>query len=563
MSLPRFSRRGFAGGRHLARPVAEEGIQTPLPSPKARHGCRSRERWGRIRTVLVASVLGWGVALASAAPVQRAGTGLPVLKPEAFSHYVERFNAMEDENWTNAVPNSRSWGWVRANAPLFECPDSEVEEIYYFRWWSFRKHLVQTANGYVLTEFLVPMKWGGVANTMSCAVGHHLDEGRWMREQRYLDDYTRFWLRGNEGKPQPHFHKFSNWFAAAVYDRYLVNQDRNFVAGLANDLAADYRGWEHDQRLTNGLFWQFDVRDGMEESISGSRTVRNARPTINSYMYANAQAIAAIALLANQPELAQEFRGKAATLKRLVRELLWNPGASFFEARRPEGQFADVREELGFILWRFELPAPGYEQAWAQFADPEGFRAPFGLTTAERRHPAFRSHGCCKCEWDGPVWPYATSQTLRALANVLRDYSQSVVTRRDYFDAFLTYVRAQHFDGKPYIGEYLDEVTGQWLKGKQERSRYYNHSTFADLVVTGIVGLIPREDSVVEIKPMLPADAWEWFCLDGVTYHGQSLTILWDRQGTRYGRGAGLTLLVNGKTVAHGTNLDRLAGKLP
>lgn len=106
-------------------------------------------------------------------------------------------------------------------------------------------------------------------------------------------------------------------------------------------------------------------------------------------------------------------------------------------------------------------------------------------------------------------------------------------------------------------------MTGQWLKGKQERSRYYNHSTFADLVVTGIVGLIPREDSVVEIKPMLPADAWEWFCLDGVTYHGQSLTILWDRQGTRYGRGAGLTLLVNGKTVAHGTNLDRLAGKLP
>jgi len=40
--------------------------------------------------------------------------------------------------------------------------------------------------------------------------------------------------------------------------------------------------------LTNGLFWQYDVRDGMEESISGSRTNKNLRPTINSYMFGNA-----------------------------------------------------------------------------------------------------------------------------------------------------------------------------------------------------------------------------------------------------------------------------------
>ena len=53
--------------------------------------------------------------------------------------------------------------------------------------------------------------------------------------------------------------------------------------------------------------------------------------------------------------------------------------------------------------------------AWKQLMDPGGFLAPFGLTTAERRHPEFRSHGCCQCEWDGAVWPFATSQTLVAL----------------------------------------------------------------------------------------------------------------------------------------------------
>ena len=42
--------------------------------------------------------------------------------------------------------------------------------------------------------------------------------------------------------------------------------------------------------LPDGMFWQFDVRDAMEESISGGRKVKNVRPTINSYMAANAAA---------------------------------------------------------------------------------------------------------------------------------------------------------------------------------------------------------------------------------------------------------------------------------
>jgi len=109
------------------------------------------------------------------------------------------------------------------------------------------------------------------------------------------------------------------------------------------------------------------------------------------------------------------------------RAIYGNPAACFFEVCRASGNFSDVREELGFIPWCFNLPACGHEAAWAQLTDPQGFRAPFGITTAERRHPKFRSHGCCKCEWDGAVWPFANVQTLVALGNVLRDYPQKFV----------------------------------------------------------------------------------------------------------------------------------------
>jgi hypothetical protein len=148
------------------------------------------------------------------------------------------------------------------------------------------------------------------------------------------------------------------------------------------------------------------------------------------------------------------------------------------------------------------------------------------------------------------------------MGNVLRDYRQDAVSNRDWFDAFLTYTRSHVYDGLPYIGEYQDETTGAWLKGRDPRSFYYNHSTYADLLITGLVGLRPRADDTVEVSPLLPAGTWGWFCLDRVRYHGRDLTILWDKDGKRYGRGAGLRVLADGKEIAHSERLERVTGRL-
>jgi hypothetical protein len=483
---------------------------------------------------------------------------LAVLRADAYAGQIARFNAMEDENVANLIPNAAAWPWLRANIPFFDCPDAGLREIYYFRWWSLRKHLERLPSGdAVFTEFLtrpVPL---------SSALGHHLMEGRWLRDQADWDSYALYWLRGHGGGVQPDLHKYSQWLAYALYQRSLATGGRAFAAGLLDDLIRDYAQWDAERRRPDGLYWQYDVRDAMEESLSGSRTRKNARPTLNSYMFGNAQAIAAIARWAGRPAVAADFAARAAELKRLVQERLWNPSARFFEAQEEGDGLANVREEIGFIPWYFRLPDRHYDAAWAQFADPAGFRAPFGLTTAERRAPQFRTHGIGECEWDGAVWPFATSQTLTALANVLEYDPAAPVTARDYFEAFLTYARSQHYDGRPYVGEYLDEQDGYWLKGRAERSRYYNHSTFADLLITGLVGLRPREDDTVEVRPLVPPGAWDWFCLDGVPYHGRNLTFLWDRDGRHFGRGAGWRVLSGGRVLAAAPELGPLQGVLP
>jgi hypothetical protein len=301
----------------------------------------------------------------------------------------------------------------------------------------------------------------------------------------------------------------------------------------------------------------------MEESLSGGRKVQNARPTINSYMFGNAIAISKIASMKGDKEVEAKFKAKADVLQQLVETRLWNPKNNFFETFTEKDTLAQVREAIGFIPWYFNLPQKdkGFEKGWEQIKDEKGFSAPFGLTTAERRSPRFRTHGTGTCEWDGAIWPFASSQTLTALANVLNNYNQNFVAKTDYFKQMDLYVQSQYYRGKPYIGEYLDETTGYWLMGDRERSRYYNHSTFNDLMITGLVGLRPRADEKIEVNPLIPKDKWDWFCLDNVLYHGNIITILWDKTGEKYHKGKGFRILKNGKEIAVSEKLEKLVSE--
>jgi hypothetical protein len=482
-----------------------------------------------------------------------------ILKYDDFAHYAEYFNTMEDENILTTIPNAAASEWMRANIPLFDCPQENFREMYYYRWWTLRKHIKRTPAGYGMTEFLVDRSYADRYNLIACAIGHHIMESRWLRDTTYLHQILRTWYYGNDGQAMTKMNKFSSWNPAAVYEMWKVQGDTTFMLGLKSRLEEEYARWERTNRLPSGLYWQGDVQDGMEESISGGRKKQYARPTINSYMYGNAKALAAMSLLTGERDKAQTYMAKADTLKTLIETKLWNEDQQFFETHRGDSS-ANVREAIGYIPWYFNLPAVGskYDVAWQQLTDEKGFSAPYGLTTAERRHPEFRSHGVGKCEWDGAIWPFATSQTLTALANYLEMRNEDVIPQSTFFRQMQLYVESQHHRGRPYIGEYLDETNGAWLMGDRERSRYYNHSTFNDLMITGICGLRPQADGSIVVNPLVPEDTWDYFCLDGVSYRGHVLTIIWDKDGQRYHQGSGLTVMVDGKVVANRKDIGQL-----
>jgi hypothetical protein len=488
-----------------------------------------------------------------------------VLRSESFKHYIDSFNADDQELYSGYITNGAAWEFLKERIPLFECPDEDVQATYYFRWWTYRKHIKRTPESFIITEFLPDVPWAGKDGSISCAAGHHFYEGRWLADAKYLDDYALFWFRKG-GEPR----RYSFWAADAVWAHFLVHKNTNLLATLLPDLERNYEDWERDHRDTNGLFWQLADRDGMEFSIGGD----GCRPTINSYMYGDAMAIANMARLLGQDEFYHRYRDKAVRLKELVQQQLWNGKAEFFETRaRESGRLAGVRELAGYTPWYFNLPDADKSVAWKQLLDHDGFSAPFGLTTAEQRNPQFAlSYEGHECQWNGPSWPFATSVTLTAMANLLDNYRQKQVTKQDYFSLLKTYAQSQRIqleDGRkaPWIDEDLDPRTGVWLarallkrRGSEilERGKDYNHSTYCDLIITGLVGIRPAADHLLVVNPLAPS-SWDYFCLDQVRYHDHWLTILWDKTGQRYHRGKGLRVLVDGTEKGSRDSLSRMS----
>ncbi len=533
--------------------------------------------------------------------------------PSGWSETAARSQAqlMERETfWDN-----RDWRWFLDNVPLLDCPDKSIQTTWWYRWELLTKHLTYGApnSGYSFTEFLDRPFWSGAYGAISCPAGHQLYEARWLRSPRMARDYARYWVDTPGAQPRT----YSTWLADAVWGIHLVHPARLHL-GAANTstattadvfpgdilpgLEANAQAWRDRHFVeSTGLSWQVGHDDGMEFNIASRQTkdiLRGApsyRPSFIAYQWADLQALARMEDLIGNAALATKHRAAAEALREKMESALWDQRRGFFLAafRDDEsldgatvaagsriydtGRFAGSphgRELIGYVPWQFDMPSrgKGYEQAWKYLIDPEFFRADFGPSTVERHDPLFLLQPSC-CWWSGQSWPYATTQTLKSLANVLQFRSpgfgnvspglQEVVSAEDYIDLLKTYARTHSKEGRPYLAEACHPDSGSFQgHDAYNHSEHYFHSGYADLVITGLVGLIPRDDDTLEIRPLFPPE-WDYLRLDRVIYRGHEVAVVWDRDGSKYGLGPGLHLLADGQVLASSRRVERLTATLP
>jgi hypothetical protein len=229
--------------------------------------------------------------------------------------------------------DNRDWDWYRDHIPFFECPDQDIQTTYYYRWELLTKHLTYGSpeSGYTFTEFIDRPFWSGAYGAISCPAGHQLYEARWLRKPTIPRDFARYWFRTAGAQPR----RYSCWLADGIWALHQVHPDRALVTDLLPDLMKNYEAWEerHFDRDV-GLFWQTGHDDGMEININSRQTadtVRGApgyRPTLNSYLWADALAISRIANLSSNGAVSKAYRQKASMVKKTSRKNSGTRGAS-------------------------------------------------------------------------------------------------------------------------------------------------------------------------------------------------------------------------------------------
>lgn len=473
--------------------------------------------------------------------------------------------------------------WYEGNIPLFESSDQKLDQIYYYRWSVFRAHQRDLGpRGYITTEFLDDVGWQREPYaSLNDATGFHIQEGRWLRDRRYAGDYVDF-MYGQGGNDR----HFSEAIADATWARFLVDGDQAAATRHLAVMKHIYALWDDHYDFDKKLYWVEPLADATEYTISsidasggkdGFTGGQAFRPSINSYMYANARAISRLAALTGDKATAADYAARADSLKAEVQKSLWSQDfAHFIDRYKVNNEHVKYwdpirgRELVGYLPWTFGLPddTPAYTAAWKHAIDPNELAGPAGLRTVEpsyehymRQYRYIKETGERECQWNGPIWPFQTTQVLTGLANLLNDYRQDVVTRADYARMLAQYTQLHFKDGKPDLEEDYDPATGKAIVGLA-RSHHYNHSGYVDLVISGLVGLRPRADDVLEVNPLAPANPADphflkYFSLQDAPYHGHLVGIAWDADGSRYGR-QGLVVTVDGREVAASPTLARI-----
>jgi Mannosylglycerate hydrolase MGH1-like glycoside hydrolase domain/NedA-like, galactose-binding domain/Glycosyl hydrolase family 65, C-terminal domain len=466
--------------------------------------------------------------------------------------------------------------WYLKNIPFFECSDKKIQDVYYYRWKLYKAHIRNVGEKqYVITEFLDDVSWDkDPYSSLNDATGFHIYEGRWLKDRKYLDGYINYMYRG--GGNDRHF---SEGIAYATYAYYLVNDDSSFIKSQLSIMEHIYNLWLDHYDLKKDLYYIEPLLDATEYTISsidasggkdGFRGGDAFRPTINSYMYGNALAIARIAKMKDDTTLSRIYLKRAKQIKMNLQSDLWDDSLHHFIDRYEVSNqyvhywdFIRGRELAGYVPWYYNLPdnSAKYNSAWANLMDTTKFLGRYGLRTDEPSYQyymrQYRYAGAHpECQWNGPSWPFQETQVLEAMANLLNNYSQKIISSSDYLKILLLYTQ-QHYlpDGKLNLQEDYNPDTGKPIVGLY-RSSHYNHSSYNDLIITGLCGIRPSEGNTLIINPLIDSTI-KYFCLDDVLYHGHNLSVIYDSDGKKYNLGKGLSVYVDGEKAS----LKKVAGK--
>lgn len=173
--------------------------------------------------------------------------------------------------------------------------------------------------------------------------------------------------------------------ADAVWKGYLVDGDAGFPISLLGAMQSVFNAWADSYDSSKGLYYVEPLRDATEYTISsidasggqdGFTGGQSFRPSINSYQFSNAKAIANIATLNSQQTIATDYTARAAAIKQKFQSQQWNSTYQHFIDRHQTSNsyvkyfdFIRGRELVGYVPWAHDLPDDSKDYAQSVSTD--------------------------------------------------------------------------------------------------------------------------------------------------------------------------------------------------
>ncbi|HVM98157.1 MAG TPA: hypothetical protein VMT89_17310 [Candidatus Acidoferrales bacterium] len=481
--------------------------------------------------------------------------------------------------------------WFFDNVPYFDASDQGFKRMWYYRWWVVRFNMTEAdtpdLSGYRFYEGKL-----GFDNPITFAVPVQLKELSYLRDPKFglsqiRNTYRNLSPTGAVVDPpgSPYWgESYSHWIAAAVLEFSRVHPIApEVLRGMLNDMARDVRAWvtafdgdgdglpqSARPRITGYdldilSYWYFD---DLKLNLRGQPPDLE-RVDFASFVYANARALAELAGQIQNLPIQREFTEVADNLQRKALASFWDDQTHFFYPQRAEdNQRIPVRELHGFFPFLTGLAPdePRYRTAIGKLVDPEEFWARYPPVITSLYHYK-------RWTWDMDgltrnIAPHPISMGARTLLQILKHYDQTAATPAHFMDLMeryneLVFPGVHPFDRywRPNVHEYYSKWEPHQASSRPKPSDISHdfHSMYCSLVVEGVVGLTPRSDEKIELRPM--ARDWSYFLLDRLRYHGKDLTIVWDRpdgQKQYADFPEGFSLYVDGKLAFTRPQIDSI-----
>jgi hypothetical protein len=238
-------------------------------------------------------------------------------------------------------------------------------------------------------------------------------EGRWLRNINYVKDLISLYMRG--GVEALSGISYTHYLHDAVLEAAQVTGDKDFLVSQLQGMMRTFDLWNITIDETTGLYHRTPLLDAQEFSLPGYTVggidgkpvdiwndTRNDfdliwlgpetyRPSINSYMVANARAISETASLAGDAALSELWASRASDIEERMTAMLWDADLEYWiDVIEGSNIRAEGRELICFYPFRFGIGTNDtMVQGLEKGLTSNGFLTEFGPTTLEQTNPYF------------------------------------------------------------------------------------------------------------------------------------------------------------------------------